>query len=37
VGLYDAAQPGYPRLPVLDEQGQFIADRVLLREVEIKP
>lgn len=37
VGLYDAAQPGYPRLPVLDEQGQIIGDRVLLREVEIKP
>jgi 4-amino-4-deoxy-L-arabinose transferase-like glycosyltransferase len=37
VGLYDAAQPGYPRLPVLDEQGQIIADRVLLREVEIRP
>jgi 4-amino-4-deoxy-L-arabinose transferase-like glycosyltransferase len=37
VGLYDAAQPGYPRLPVLDNQGQVIGDRVLLREVEIKP
>ncbi|NIO70302.1 MAG: hypothetical protein GTN71_15070 [Anaerolineae bacterium] len=37
VGLYDAAQPGYPRLPVLDEQGQIIGDRVLLREVKIKP
>jgi 4-amino-4-deoxy-L-arabinose transferase-like glycosyltransferase len=37
VGLYDAAQPGYPRLPVLDEQGQIIGDRVLLREVRIKP
>jgi 4-amino-4-deoxy-L-arabinose transferase-like glycosyltransferase len=37
VGLYDAAQPGYPRLPVLDEQGQVIGDRVLLREVQIKP
>jgi hypothetical protein len=37
VGLYDAAQPGYPRLPVLDEQGQVIGDRVLLREVKIEP
>jgi len=37
VGLYDAAQPGYPRLPVLDEQGQITGDRVLLREVKIKP
>jgi hypothetical protein len=37
VGLYDAAQPGYPHLPVLDEQGQIIGDRVLLREVKIKP
>jgi 4-amino-4-deoxy-L-arabinose transferase-like glycosyltransferase len=36
VGLYDAAQPGYPRLPVLGEQGQVIGDRVLLREVKIK-
>ena len=37
VGLYDAAQAGYPRLPVLDEQGQVIGDRVLLREVKTKP
>jgi hypothetical protein len=37
VGLYDAAQPSYPRLPVLDEQGQIVGDRVLLREVKIKP
>ena len=37
VGLYDATQPGYPRLPIMDEQGQIIGDRVLLREVEIKP
>jgi hypothetical protein len=37
VGLYDAAQPGYPRLPVLDDQGQVIGDRVLVREVKIKP
>jgi hypothetical protein len=37
VGLYDAAQPGYPRLPVLDEQGQVIGDRVVLRELEIRP
>jgi 4-amino-4-deoxy-L-arabinose transferase-like glycosyltransferase len=37
VGLYDAAQPGYPRLSVLDEQGQVIGDRVLLKEVKIKP
>jgi len=37
VGLYDAAQPGYPRLPVLDEQGQITGDRVLLGEVKIKP
>lgn len=37
VGLYDAAQPGYPRLPVLDEQDQITGDRVLLREVRIKP
>lgn len=36
VGLYDATQPGYPRLPVLDERGQIIGDRVLLREVKIK-
>jgi hypothetical protein len=36
VGLYDVAQPGYPRLPVLDEQGQIIGDRVLLREVDIR-
>jgi hypothetical protein len=37
VGLYDAAQPGYPRLAVSDEQGQIIGDRVLLKEVRIKP
>ena len=37
VGLYDAAQPGYPRLPVLDEQGQITGDRALLREVKIEP
>ena len=37
VGLYDAAQSGYPRLPVLDEQGQIIGDRVLLRAIKIKP
>jgi hypothetical protein len=37
VGLYDAAQLGYPRLPVLDEQGQIIGDRVLLREIIVKP
>jgi 4-amino-4-deoxy-L-arabinose transferase-like glycosyltransferase len=37
VGLYDAAQPGYPRLPILDEEGQIIGDRVLLREVKVKP
>jgi 4-amino-4-deoxy-L-arabinose transferase-like glycosyltransferase len=37
VGLYDAAQPSYPRLPVLGEQGQIIGDRVLLGEVKIKP
>ncbi len=35
VGLYDAAQPGYPRLPVLDEQGQFVGDRVLLRAIQV--
>jgi 4-amino-4-deoxy-L-arabinose transferase-like glycosyltransferase len=37
VGLYDAAQSGYPRLPVLDEQGQVIGDRVVLREIKITP
>jgi 4-amino-4-deoxy-L-arabinose transferase-like glycosyltransferase len=37
VGLYDAAQPDYPRLPVLDEQGQVMGDRVLLSEVRITP
>jgi hypothetical protein len=36
VGLYDAAQSGYPRLPVQDEHGQIIGDRILLREVKIK-
>ncbi len=37
VGLYDATQPGYPRLPVIDEQGQITGDRVLLGEVKIEP
>jgi hypothetical protein len=37
VGLYDAAQPAYPRLPVLDEQGQITGDRALLRVVKIEP
>ena len=37
VGLYDATQPGYPRLPVLDEQGRLMGDRVVLQTVRIKP
>jgi hypothetical protein len=36
VGLYDAGDPALPRLPVLDEAGQPIDDRVLLAEVRVE-
>ncbi len=36
VGLYDAGVPGLPRLPVLDEEVQPAADRVILGPVPIR-
>jgi hypothetical protein len=36
VGLYDASGPALPRLPVLDEAGQPIDDRVLLTKVRVE-
>lgn len=33
VGLYDAAVPGLPRLPIVDENGQPVADRVIFGPV----
>jgi hypothetical protein len=36
VGLYDAAAPGMPRLPVLDEQGRESTDRTLLGPIKVR-
>ncbi|MEA3335711.1 MAG: glycosyltransferase family 39 protein [Chloroflexota bacterium] len=35
IGLYDAASPNYPRLPLLGANGQVQGDRILLGEVRI--
>ncbi len=36
VGLYDAADPAFPRLPVLGADGQSLGDRVLLAKIAIR-
>ena len=36
VGLYDAADPSFPRLPVLGADGQATGDRVLLAKIAIR-
>jgi hypothetical protein len=36
VGLYDASDPAFPRLPVLDKAGQGMENRVLLAEVRVE-
>lgn len=36
VGLYDAADPTFPRLPVLGADGQSVGDRVLLAKIGIR-
>jgi 4-amino-4-deoxy-L-arabinose transferase-like glycosyltransferase len=36
VGLYDAAVPGLPRLPVLGDEGQIETDRVIFGPVEVR-
>ncbi|MGB9594501.1 MAG: hypothetical protein ACPL7R_10245, partial [Anaerolineae bacterium] len=36
VGLYDAADPSFPRLPVLGADGQITGDRVLLAKIAIR-
>lgn len=36
VGLYDASDPAFPRLPVLGADGQPVGDRVLLAKITIK-
>jgi hypothetical protein len=35
-GWYDAGLPGMPRLPVLGDEGQVVADRVVLGPVEVQ-
>jgi 4-amino-4-deoxy-L-arabinose transferase-like glycosyltransferase len=35
-GLYDASNPAFPRLPVLDAQGGAISDYVVLATIEIR-
>ncbi|MGQ9625981.1 MAG: glycosyltransferase family 39 protein [Anaerolineae bacterium] len=35
VGLYDANDPAFPRLPMLDESGEAIDTRVIVAEVEL--
>ncbi len=36
VGLYDANAPGLPRLPVLDDEGQAAADRVIFGPISVR-
>jgi len=35
VGMYDASQPGFPRLPVLNEAGEQVGDRILLGQITV--
>ncbi|MFB0546235.1 MAG: hypothetical protein ACETWB_04940, partial [Anaerolineae bacterium] len=38
VGLYDASDPTFARLPVLDEAGQIIEDKVIIVSgIQVKP
>jgi hypothetical protein len=36
VGLYDAGAVGFPRLPIVDEEGQIETDRVIFGPVEVR-
>ena len=35
VGMYDASQSSFPRLPVLNEAGEQVGDRILLGQITV--